>query len=222
MDAYSLQAIENQISDLEAQQRDLRRRERNLRTREGALSQQRQPKAGPDLRETLKGVLGARQDLMPGNVGGLNTVVWPFWFELDFDFGVNPTVQAGTAASTQRQSFQVTQEAAFLLMAVARNANSDTESGDLGPWQVEFRDRQSSRQFNDSPIPIQMIGTRSLPSVLPTPLLLMPNAFFDSIMTSWQTTAQPTVGSGKHQFTFFGYRVRIQDAQAVMNSEFRV
>jgi hypothetical protein len=220
MDAYSLQQIEQQIYDLEAQQRDLRRRERNLRMQEGAFSSQPQAKAGPDLRSTISGVLGARQDLMPGNVGGLNTVVWPFWFEMDFDFGVNPLIQAGTAASQQKQSYQVTQEAAFLLMAICRNANSETTSGDLGPWQIDFKDRQSSRQFNDTPIPIQMIGTKSLPTVLPTPMLLMPNAFFDSVMTTWQTTAQATVGSGKHQFTFFGYRVRIQDAQAVMDSVF--
>jgi hypothetical protein len=218
MDAYSLQQIEQQTFDLQAQLRDLRRRERNIRAQESALSAQPQAQAGPSLKKSIQGILGARQDLMPGNVGGLNTVVWPFWFEMDFDFGTNPTLLA--PGLQQTQSYQVTQEAAFMLMAVCRNANSDSTSGDLGPWQVTFKDRQSSRQFNDAPIPIQMIGSRSLPTILPTPMLLMPNAFFDAVMTTWQTTSQATVGSGKHQFTFFGYRVRIQDAQAVMDSVF--
>lgn len=219
MDAYSIQQIEQDIADLEAQQRDLRRRERNLRLREGAFQNYSQAKAGPDLKGTLRGILGSRDDLMPGNVGGMNTVVWPFWFSLDFDFGDNPTIQA--PGTQQRQSFQVSQEAAFLLMAVGRVANSYDTAGELGPWQVTFTDRQSSRQFNDSAIPIQMIGKRSLPSVLPTPLLLMPNAFFDVTMNTWQTSPQTLTGSSKHSFTFFGYRVRIQDAQAVMNSIFR-
>lgn len=217
VDQYGLQQIELDIQALESQKRDLRRKERNIRMREGALLNYPAVKDGPSLKDSLGAFLP--DHLMPGNVGSLTSVMWPFWFQTDFDFGVNPTLQA--PITNQTQSFQVSQESGFILMSVCRTANDETTAGDLGPYLVDFKDRQSSRQFNDKPVPIQMIGTRSNPSIFPTPMLIMPNAFFDVTMTSWQTVAQATVGSGKHHFTFFGYRVRIEDAQAVMNSIFK-
>ncbi len=155
--------------------------------------------------------------MMPGNVGGYNKVTWPFWFQANFDFGTNPT---WSSSSRQTQSFQVTQEAALLLMAISRKGYTYGTSSDLAPVQLEIRDRQSSRQFNDRPIPIQMIGKKSRPTILPTPLLVMPNAFIDLTMSSWVPVSQATTGSGKFQFSFFGYRVRVEDADKVMSSIF--
>lgn len=167
------------------------------------------------LKEHLKKYLP--EHMVPGNVGGYNKVTWPFWQQVNFDFGTNPT---WSPSSKLTSSFQVTQEAAFLLMAVSRKTYSYSTAGELAPVQIEIRDRQSSRQFNDRPIPMQMIGKKSLPSILPTPMLIMPNAFIDVIMTSWITGSQPTVGNGKFQFSFFGYRVRVEDADKVLSTVF--
>lgn len=155
--------------------------------------------------------------MMPGNVGGYNKVTWPYWFQVNFDFGANPTWSPSTR---QTQSFQVTQEAAFLLMAISRKSYGYSTASELAPLQVEIRDRQSSRQFNDRPIPLQMIGKKSRPSVLPTPLLVMPNAFLDVTASSWITGSQATVGTGKLQLSFFGYRIRVEDADKVMSTIF--
>ena len=166
------------------------------------------------LRDNLKNSLPSYMN--PSNVGNINQVAWFFYEQVNFDFGVNPTL---TPATRQTQSFQVSQEAALLMMAVSRTYSSYTTAGDLGPWQIDFRDRQSSRQFNDLPIPIQTIATKGNYSVLPTPMLLMPNAFFDVTMTTF-ATAQATVGTSSHQFSFFGYRVRVEDANQVLGTIF--
>ena len=105
-------------------------------------------------------------------------------------------------------------------MSISRKSYGYSTSSELAPLQVEIRDRQSSRQFNDRPIPMQMIGKKSRPTVLPTPLLIMPNAFIDVTVSSWLTGSQATVGSGKMQFSFYGYRIRVEDADKVMSTIF--
>lgn len=159
-----------------------------------------------NLAEHLKQVLPAH--LLPGNVGNIDKVAWQFFFPVTFDFGLNPTYTTGTR---QVQSFQVTNEAAFLLMAVGRKAWDNTIASDLAPLQIEIRDRQSSRQFNDRPIPIQNIGKKSRATKLPTPMLVSPNAFIDVTMTSWVQADMVTAGIGKMELYFFGYRVRGED-----------
>jgi len=153
--------------------------------------------------------------LMPGNVGGYNKVVWPFWTVVNFDFGTNPTYGPGTR---QEQRFRVSQDGAFLLQAITRNSFSYDTAGELAPLQVRFIDRQSTRQLNDLPIPIQGIGHKSRPAILPTPYLLMPSALFEVEMTSWLPAAQLTTGNGRHQFLFFGYRVRVEDFENVLST----
>ena len=168
------------------------------------------------LHDTLKAFLPSY--MMPGNVGQINKVTWPFWEVVTFDFGVNPT---WSNATRQTKSFQVTQEAGFLLTGVSRKSYGYNIASDLGPLQVELRDRQSSRQFNDRPIPLQMFGKRSRPSVLPTPMLLLPNAFVDVIATSWLTTStMTTVGTGKFDLVFHGYRIRVEDQDKVLSTIF--
>lgn len=218
MQPHEIAEVQKEIESLERLRRNLRAQERGLQAREQALRSEPMVKQ-ENLRENLEKFLPPH--LMPGNVGGLNTVAWPFWFQVGFDFGTNPTITANTR---QTQSYQITQEAAFLLLAVSRQANAYGTSGHLGPYTVEIRDRQSSRQFNDRPVPIQMISAKpGRPTRLPTAMLLMPNAFIDVTMASWLTGAlsQATVGSGVHQFSFFGYRVRIEDTEKVLSSVFR-
>lgn len=155
--------------------------------------------------------------LRPGNVGGYNKVTWPFWFQTNFDFGTDPTYSQNTR---QTQSFQVDQEAAFLLMAISRKSYAYSTAGELAPLQFELRDRQSTRQFSDKPVSMQTIGDKSRPTILPTPMLIMPNAFIDITMTSWLQAPQASVGSGKFQYSFFGYRIRIEDADQVLSTIF--
>lgn len=170
-----------------------------------------------NLKDTLASILPSH--LVPGNVGEYTQVTWPFWNQLDFDLGVNPSYTENTK---QTQSFQNTQEAAFLLMAISRNHYGYDNASALAPLQIEIRDRQSSRQFNDKPIPLQMIGRRSHPTALSTPLLIMPNAHLDVQVTSFMPSGNTmaTVGKGKFQLAFFGYRIRVEDSGKVLSSIF--
>jgi hypothetical protein len=140
----------------------------------------------------------------------------PYWYQVDFDFGVNPAL---TAATRQTQSFQITQDAGFLLTTISWDAEDYTTASRLGPYVVEFRDRQSSRLFNNAPIPVQHIGTRSNPTKLIVPMLMMPAAFFDVTMSTF-ALAQATVGTGKHQFSFGGMRVKVADFDKILGTMF--
>src|ERR1035437_5876973 len=153
------------------ERKEIRRQERHFR---------RKKDMSENLKDTLVRILP--KHLIPGNVGEYNSVTWPTWYQVNFDFGHNPSYDVNTR---QLQSFQNTQEAAFLFMAIGRKHYGYDNASALAPLQVEIRDRQSSRQFNDKPIPIQMLGRRAHPTVIPTPLLIMPNAFLDFTVTSF-------------------------------------
>lgn len=155
----------------------------------------------------------------PSNVGPMNVVTWPYYHDVSFDLGTNPT---WTSSSSQTRNFQVSQEAGFLLMAVGRNAWDSSHAGDLAPLQIEIRDRQSTRVFNDRPMPIQNIGKKKDPTVFPTPMLIAPNAIIEVIASSWvdSTVSMPTVGIGKFDLFFFGYRIRIEDLNKVQSTVF--
>ena len=167
------------------------------------------------LEQTLKSIVPGY--MMPTNVGDINQVSWPFYHVVDFDFGTDPTYGPTTR---QTQSFQVTQEAAFIITKFSVKSFSDTTSGELAPLSIRMIDRQSSRQFNDLAIPIQMLGGKSYPTVFPTPMLIMPNAFMDFTMESWLTASQATTGSGKFQLMIEGYRIRLGDMTKVLSTIF--
>lgn len=202
------------------QRKQIRRLEKQMR-KEHKMANHKELSVGAiegnpsTLKDHLRKYLPAH--MLPGNVGEYNKVTWPFWFQVNFDFGNNPT---WSSATRQVQSFQVTNEAAFLLMSVTRKSYAYSTAGELAPVQLEIRDRQSSRQFNDKPIPMQMFGIKSRPSILPTPMLIMPNAFIDVTMSSFVPAPQVTAGSGKFEYSFFGYRVRVEDADKVLSTIF--
>lgn len=213
----SIQAEINRLNNLK---RVLRERERSLDARKMHLDQ-------PGV-FTVNNVKGLRKSLMgnlpgfmmPGNVGGINEVTWPFYFQANVDFGDDPTINDSTFA---RSFFQVDQEAAFLLMSIGRShsTNAAGQSATFNaPLQVELIDRQSSRRFSDKPIPLQMFGYDSLPSVLPTPMYIQPNAFLDVVVNGIPTTDQDFTGSGLFQLTFFGFRIRTEDAGKVLSTIF--
>lgn len=155
--------------------------------------------------------------LMPGNVGGYNKVTWPFWQPVSFDFGTDPTYGPNTY---QEAEFRVSADAAFLMSAIYRKAFTYDRAGELSALELRIVDLQSTRQFSDNPIPLQMIGGRSHPTIFPTPYLILPSARFQLQLSSWLPANQATTGSGKHQFVVFGYRVRMEDYEAILSSVF--
>lgn len=190
--------------------KELRRIEQNWRRE---FKKQKEQSMNP-LKQHLKNILPAY--MVPGNVGDFTEVTWPFWHTVEFDFGTNPVFGPNTR---QTKSFQVTQEAGFLVTGISRKTYAYSTASELAPLQIEIRDRQSSRQLNDRPIPLQMIGKKSRQTVLPTAYLLMPNAAVDIIMSSWLTAdAAASVGSGKVEISIHGYRMRIEDAEKVLST----
>jgi hypothetical protein len=200
---------EQKLQQIINERRQIRKQERNFRRSFNTRRNQM------NLYEQLKQFLP--KSMLPGNIGDIDKVTWPFWYTASFDLGINPTLGQATK---QVRSFQVSNEAAFLLMAIGRKAWDASLAGDLAPLQIDIRDRQSSRQFNDRSIPIQQIGKKYRKSVLPTPMLIYPNAFIDVTMSSWLTADMATVGNGKHEFYFFGYRIRGEDMTKMLSSVF--
>jgi hypothetical protein len=134
-------------------------------------------------------------------------VQWPFQFTVDFDMGANPVWS--TSINLQK-FFQVTQEAGFLLIGVSRNHTTYNSASELAPLALDIRDRQSSRQLNGSPIPLQMLGRSSKYTQFHEPLWINPAAYVDLTITSLapNTTGVNSSAESKFSLTFWGYRMR--------------
>jgi len=157
--------------------------------------------------------------LIPGNVGPYDSVAWPFSYTVTFDFGASPVTYGPNTKQTQ--SFQVTQEAAFICGSLSRKCLDGGPMGELSPLQLIVRDRQSTRQFMDFPIPLQAIAKKTPQTIWEVPLILMPSAFLDVEMTSWAPVDQVTGGqSSKISITFSGYRTRTKDIGTVLSTIF--
>lgn len=204
-----------QIQELSKNLKDQNRANQSMKRRLEALSSTPVVKDAGGLSQNLQAILPP--ELLPGNVGQLNNVAWDFFFELTLDLGTNPSITSNTRVS---DSVQVTQESAFCLTGIYRHANNYGDSGDLGPLQITIQDLQSTRFFNAAPIPIQAIGQKGRPTVLPSPLLFMPNAKIQVEMTSWLANGvtQTTLGSGLHKIILEGFRVRVEDAANVLSN----
>lgn len=216
--------IDKTMDELRNVRRALRQREKNISARMQYLnglqglgsdgSQQIGVNSIADLKQNLEYSLPSY--MMPGNIGGINEVCWPFYFQMDFDFGNPYTLNS---AFVQTQYFQVTQESAFILMSISRSHT--TVNTQDAPLSVEFIDVQSARRFNDGPVPIQAIGFNSQPTILPTPMLLLPNARWQCTLRALPEVNQvQNLGSSAMQMTFFGYRIRIEDADKVLSTIF--
>lgn len=162
----------------------------------------------------------AGQMLTPGNIGDINSVIWPFYFPtdlLDSALGPNETFQTG---------FSVTQEAAFVMMSFTttiylvegEDPNEswtylDPDQGETAPGLTfTLRDGSSSRQFYNQPIPISGYGNPRFPTKFPRPMMLLPN----QVMQVQFTNSHPT-NSYFPLLTAFGYRIRIDDAQKLLS-----
>lgn len=165
------------------------------------------------LYEELKAKLPA--SLMPGNVGSVDIVTWDYTFPVIFDLGVDPEIGPGFRVT---KFFQVQQEAAFILKNVTWTANSQDTY--LAPLMIELRDRQSSRFFQNTPIPVQAYGDRYLPTQLDSPLYVAPNAFVDVTLSTFIPQAVTIPGRVSLTFSFRGVRIRVKDAADVLGNVF--
>lgn len=213
------QEIQKKIRDINSLKSSIK----DLKARRKALSSQPVARHGESLSGAISSLLGD-QSLIPKNVGGLNHVAWPFWYTVDFDLSQTNDWPNLTSNTRQTRSFQVSQEAAFLMMGIIRHAEDYNDAGDLGPLTIEFRDRQSSRFFNDAPIPIQMFGQKGYYSYIAVPMILLPNAFFElsmgTLLADGVSQNVPGGSTGVHTFTVSGYRIRVEDAHKVLSSIF--
>lgn len=156
--------------------------------------------------------------LMPGNVGDINRVIWPFWFTFS-----SPEV---TPNQTSQASLSISQEAAFIWMAFSKvvykktgaqyvaidPAQEATADGEANGLNFQFRDAQSSRVFSQTVLPLDAFGDPNFPSVLQTPIMFLPNSTVECVYSNSDATATyvPFI-------TLFGYRVRLEDAQKIMS-----
>lgn len=156
--------------------------------------------------------------LRPGNVGHLSQVIWPFWFTA-------PAPELVPGASLQT-SFSVSLEASFIWMSFTKAIfkkvggeyfyidpeQVDPALGEANDLYFSLRDSLSSRVLTGQPIPIDMVGRPQFPSVLPTPMMVLPNGNLE-IFWSNQHATQTYVP----WITFFGYRMRIQDQEQIVS-----
>lgn len=211
-----LNKLARDIDELKAYMHKLRKDEKTLIMREKALASEFQIPAGNPQKLKNKMVHGLPSHLVPGNVGNLYDVTWPFWYTVNFDFGTDPTI---STSLRDTKSFSVSQEAAFILLGISRSSDEATSTaGAYGPWQINFQDRQSSRKLNDLPIPFQMLGSKANITPLPTGYLIMPNAFIDVEMSGSNTIPFVTSGEAKHQIMFHGVRIRVEAADKILST----
>jgi hypothetical protein len=191
-------------------------KEKNLAEKESQIRQGQIPNNGPqDLEKNMRRNLGPM--LAPGNLGDINKVIWPYYFSTevpDAGISLDQTFQTG---------FSVTQEAAFIMMSFTKTVYVDNGAGNwvyLNPndesniinqapnLTFTMRDGSSSRQFYNQPMQMQNYGNPRFPTKLPRPIMLLPN----QVMQVSFVNSHPSV-SYVPMMTFFGYRMRIEDAQ---------
>lgn len=156
----------------------------------------------------------------PGNIGEINNVIWPFYFQVD-----SGDLAPNTADTF---SFSVTQEAAFLMRQVSYS--SFRKSGDdyeyIDPFYFDesanspnglfytMEDAQSSRVFQGrTPKDISLLGSANFPTIFPSTVFMIPNQtmLFNLFNQSTEETFRTFI-------TVFGYRVRVADAQNLLST----
>jgi hypothetical protein len=67
---------------------------------------------------------------------------------------------------------------------------------------------------------IQMIGDVGEPTAFPSPMLLMPNASFEGLLTSFQPVNLTSTGEGYHEIAFHGFEFKPEDASVLTEALF--
>lgn len=214
--------LEHEIKAIGENRSSLRRKERELKIREEALKQQYKAGVGPST--TAKGLSASLRHILPnylypGNVGMIEDAYWAFYYTFDFDFGTNPVLTSNSRLSTR---IEVSQEAAFIATNISVDTADNTDASFRGPYTVNLIDNQSSRQLNESPIPIQSLGKKSNPTKLPTGYLVMPNSSMTLEVGTWIPVGNTmnTTGDGRIQFVVGGIRIRTDAFRSVLSKVF--
>lgn len=164
---------------------------------------------------------GLDAPFLPGNVGDINRVIWPFWFTSEL-----VTLAPNQAANA---NITITQEAGFVWMSYTKAVFLE-DPGNLGTYiyidpgqpnasgksnglTFTIRDSQSARSFHNIPMNINQSGYWQKPSILVTPQLFLPNS---NIEVTWQNndannTYRPFI-------SMFGYRLRIDHAKDILGT----
>jgi hypothetical protein len=203
--------------------KNMRQKQRNVQMeallKKRSLERQGLPpvRGASSLKQSLDAALPPT--LRPGNVGSINRVIWPFFFTFSApELSPNSSSQGFTT---------ITQEAAFVWMSYTKAVYKKTvgpvytyvdpddysAAGQVDGLKFTLRDAQSTRVFHNTPLEIDSIGNPQFPSLLPTPILFLPNSTIE--ITYQNDNAADTYVPF---ITMFGYRVRIEDAQKILST----
>jgi len=164
-------------------------------------------------------LMKGQNPLAPGNVGDINRIIWPFWFTTT-ELELQPN-------ESQDANFTVTQEAAFVWTSYTKAVFVEVQNGDFRHVDPEepgsgakannlsfvIQDSQSQRAFQNIGMDLNQLGWWQKPSVLPTPVLFLPNSNID--VTFQNNDANDVY---KPFITFFGYRLRIDHAKDILST----
>ena len=193
--------------------------EKQEQERNERMKQQLEKRMSNNQHPLMTAVKNIPESRRPMNVGDLNRTIWPFFFTFkSSELAPNRTTQT---------SFTVTQEAAFIWLSYTKavflkngaayeylDPQDDTKAGgEANGLEIVFRDAQSTRTFMSKPMSVDHVGWNRNPTVLSTPTLFLPNSTVEAIFTNTDAarTYVPWV-------TFFGYRVRLEDADKIMST----
>lgn len=201
----------------------IRQRERQVQAEEkklGILGGERTITVDDDLESRLRSILPSR--LVPSNVGDINSILWPFFYTVEFNTDTDLTISPSFFAQKQ---FRVSQESGFILRSIYRDVDvydgtSEVNSAFDAPFTLTFRDNQSSRQINNNAFPVQMVGTKSSPLTLVAPYYFQPNATVNVELTTFAQEAITLAGNSTQRFVFHGYRVRQNELGKALTAVF--
>lgn len=213
-------------------------KERAMRIRESQIRQNQLNLSGPRGMHGMRGMGDPAVDnppsnliqnitsavggtLTPGNIGDINSVIWPFYFPTeipDTPLAVNDTFQTG---------FSITQEAAFIFMSFVKSVYLVEGEGVHQSWTYldpdqsnpsapglvfTLRDGSSSRQFFNTPMAMDNYGNPRFPTMMPRPVMLLPNQVMQvAFVNTHPTNVYVPI------ITAFGYRLRIDQAQKLLS-----
>lgn len=209
------QKLIEDIKLMQGVRKRLRQEERFLKDQEHAVSKAMPVLGRKDIASNLSRILPSH--LVPTNTGSLKSILQPYFQEITFELGPDLVL---TPNFHEEKSFQVTQEAAFLLTGISRAWRDGGPAGHGLPLELNIKDNQSTRQFNDNPIPLQHIGSKSNPTQFPVPLLLLPNASVSITLKSWIEQNMTFTGDNYVELAFMGYRIPIEDTDYLLDELF--
>lgn len=212
----TLQQLRDQVQGI---QQIVQSKENSLSVLESKLRQGQLPNnSAQNLQFNMRNALAPL--LQPGNIGDINSIIWPFYFTTDTPdqgLGANETFQTG---------FSVTQEAAFIFMSFVKTVYLVQGEGEEESWTYlapedqpsapgltfTLRDGSSTRQLFNIPIPLDGFGDPRFPTKFPRPTMLLPN----QVMQIAFNNSHPT-NVYVPKITAFGYRIRIDQASKLLS-----